>query len=120
MATTTVYAKSGCTVYSLITMCDDTPITSSDVSAISYSIYKIGNFKTYTPVEGHENQTIPLSALQDTLQTEPDTGESYNFLYAISAKTHFPFPDRNEVYQIEFQFNDLEGEPHIISIQCKT
>ena len=115
-----VHAKSGCTVYCLLTDCNDVPILPEDVSSISYSIYQIVDFGNYLPVETHQDVNVPKSSILESLQTQIHTGETYNFSFTISAVEHPPFPERNAEYAVEIAIHDLDNEPHIVPLQCKT
>ena len=120
MTIQTVHAKSGCTIYALITDCNNTPIQQTDLSKITYAIYRIVDFGNYLPVEGHQDVEVLNSAISDTLQTQVHTGEEYNFQLLISAKESLPFPERNAEYRVEIAFHDLDGEPHIVPVACQT
>lgn len=92
MIDSTVYVSShfGRTVRVLLETCDGEPLQSSDVQKMRYSIFR-KKISGQTPVNGHQNITIPAAALADETKTA-DNGQRYNLEFVIDGTTHKPFP----------------------------
>jgi len=115
-----VTPKSGLRLRALFKDCNGTAIVRSDVSSASYTVYLKNMWSgTTTPVEHHNNVTIPLTSFMTTAPaTDAETGLTYNFDYRISAITYPPFPTNGAHYIVQITTKDLNGEPHDEFIPC--
>lgn len=102
------------------------PISPSAVSSISYTAYRqtVGwGTESRTPVSGHENVTIPNTAVLSAVvspSTDPrwtvDT-TGYNFLYEPDSRTNPIFPDSgNYVVVVTINFTNANPIPVVFNV----
>lgn len=102
------------------------PISPSAVSSITYTAYRqtVGwGTESRTPVSGHENVTIPNTAVLSAVvppSTDPrwtvDT-TGYNFLYEPDSRTNPIFPDSgNYVVVVTINFTNANPIPVVFNV----
>lgn len=100
----------------------------SDVEKITYTAYKIrkfGSTKTRQPIVGHENVSVPVAAILETLETndqrwnERVDDRGYNFRYEPNTRENPIFPEAGS-YEIVFAVTPFLGNPAPIVYSIKT
>lgn len=93
------------------------PITRDDVESISYTCCRKSiNWatETRTPIEGHENVSIPTTAILDALVTDDDRWKSdetgYNFTFEPDSRVKLLFPTSGS-YVITITISLIGGNP---------
>lgn len=97
--------------------CEGDLLQASDVSSISYTVYKV-DLGSLTAVSGHTEVSVPTSSLLASPQTSPHTGNEYNFEHRLSAADSMPFPESGYNYRVVYTFFDTEGDRYTCEIIC--
>lgn len=93
------------------------PLTASEVASISYTCYKksvVWGKESRTAVEGHENVSVPVNTVfdslvtNDALWTKDQTGYNWKYEPDTTAKPIFPTPGK---YTILVTIRMNEGNP---------
>ena len=98
----------------LLTDCDGTAVTQSDVSAVKLNIYE-----ALTPnaaVTDYTNLTLPTTAILTTTATD-ENGNEYNFDCNPYQTGKPMFPKRQTTYVVEVVFYDTDGKPSAHQIE---
>lgn len=117
MAVQIVYTSASGLIRGMLEDCAGTAVTRADCASIQMNIFRTTGGK-FDPVDGYEDVSVPISAIQDTVQTDGH-GNRWNFSYSPGNGITKPFPVRGAQYIVEFIFTaSSDGAKSVAQITC--
>jgi len=121
----TVFKNGAAILLARIVGSDGSPITTSDVATLRYSVLELDECHPdqQVAIDGHNDASLTLgSVLHDTLQTDSlwtadSTG--YNFRHEIDVASNEAFPKAGVSYQVRYQVTPVNGQKIIFRFHLR-